>query len=332
MTWPETRISFWFSRPPICDIWPIHSQRNWISSSICSITMPSRIVKSTLQACALSGLSNFLAQVIRSHRSGVCTLLDIGLRAVHKAYQKFVQAPFILDIHDLLRFVTFSMIMCPFNVLWQSWLESRFPAYTDDLVLPGKEIQSPESDLSDRHGEAMVTMGNSASSKEKPLARRLNIRNTAFKFVLDQSVGAAVNVRILLFTATSLTAANKCNALDYSLHCWYRSPPRSRLGFCALRCANQILADDVCRPEAVACCKHRELHHVEEARATYAIWLCSWAVLGHLLVSDRWREGAMSEHNLFSRVDSAATTRLAGYRFIPMYSCEAASTTNFVLA
>ena len=87
-----------------------------------------------------------------------------------------------MDIIDLLRFVTFSMIMCPPNVIWQSFLEAQFPAYGNEFTTSEKE-----------------------RSKDKVLPKRLNIKNTATKFALDQTIGAAVNVRILLFVINYLT-------------------------------------------------------------------------------------------------------------------------------
>ena len=76
------------------------------------------------------------------------------------------------------------MIMCPPNVIWQSFLEAQFPAYGNELTTTPKEKEK---------------------SKDKVVPKRLNIKNTATKFALDQTIGAAVNVRILLFVINYLT-------------------------------------------------------------------------------------------------------------------------------
>jgi hypothetical protein len=65
----------------------------------------------------------------------------------------------------LIHFVLFNFLSCPPNVLWQEYLEEQFPAHTTDI--DGK--------------------------------KRLNKTNTAKKFALDQTLGAAVNT--LLFIA-----------------------------------------------------------------------------------------------------------------------------------
>ena len=77
------------------------------------------------------------------------------------------------------------MIMCPPNVIWQSFLEAQFPAYGNELITTSEKEKSKD--------------------KDKVLPKRLNIKNTATKFALDQTIGAAVNVRILLFVINYLT-------------------------------------------------------------------------------------------------------------------------------
>ncbi|KEQ59684.1 uncharacterized protein M437DRAFT_56475 [Aureobasidium melanogenum CBS 110374] len=114
------------------------------------------IVKATIQAAILSAISNTLAQLISCHRAG---------------------HGYTLDTNPLVTFVTFSLLSCPPNYLWQSWLESTFPGYTspDDAAVEKKIdpafAQPP------------------ASSRPKALS----IKNTAIKFALDQTLGAAVN-------------------------------------------------------------------------------------------------------------------------------------------
>ncbi len=100
--------------------------------------MTSVVINSTIQAAALAGLSNLLAQVIQAYRT---------------------HQPLSLDYRTLLQFVVFSLISTPPNVLWQEYLEEKFPANQID---------------------------------EKG-TKRLHKRNTVVKCVLDQTLGAIVN-------------------------------------------------------------------------------------------------------------------------------------------
>ena len=100
--------------------------------------MTSVVVNSTIQAAALAGLSNLLAQGIQAYRT---------------------DQPLSLDYGALLQFVVFSLIATPPNVLWQEYLEEKFPA-----------------DQIDEKG-----------------IKRLHKCNTAVKFVLDQTLGAIMN-------------------------------------------------------------------------------------------------------------------------------------------
>ncbi|KAI4733329.1 MFS general substrate transporter [Aureobasidium sp. EXF-12298] len=83
------------------------------------------IVKATIQAAILSAISNTLAQLISCHRAGHGYSLDTG---------------------PLVTFVTFSLLSCPPNYLWQSWLESTFPGYTspDDAGTVASIAQQPQ--------------------------------------------------------------------------------------------------------------------------------------------------------------------------------------------
>lgn len=65
----------------------------------------------TLQAAALGGFSNFLAQVLDSYRES---------------------KPFNLALTPLLHFIIFQLLSTPPNVLWQEFLEETFPGqYVD---------------------------------------------------------------------------------------------------------------------------------------------------------------------------------------------------------
>ncbi|KAI9654284.1 MAG: hypothetical protein M1831_005449 [Alyxoria varia] len=67
------------------------------------------IVKATLQATALSALSNVLAQILKAYRTG---------------------NHFHLDLAPIFQFALYTFLNTPPNVLWQQFLESQFPGYT----------------------------------------------------------------------------------------------------------------------------------------------------------------------------------------------------------
>lgn len=56
------------------------------------------------------------------------------------------QHGYSLDTGPLVTFVTFSLLSCPPNYLWQSWLESTFPGYTspDDAGTVASIAQQPQ--------------------------------------------------------------------------------------------------------------------------------------------------------------------------------------------
>jgi protein Mpv17 len=96
------------------------------------------MINSTLQAALLASLSNLMAQVIQAYRGG---------------------RPLSLEYGALVQFVVFSLISTPPNILWQEYLEERFPANHWDET------------------------GN----------KKLHKGNTTAKLVLDQTLGAIFN-------------------------------------------------------------------------------------------------------------------------------------------
>lgn len=124
------------------------------------------------------------------------------------------QSPFTLNIYDLLAFVVFALIASPPNYIWQTWLEATFPGYAKSLshlekealvdeVVAGRSTGMDTADVtlrarSEKESTAATgTSATTASSKMK-LRPRLNIRNTVYKFLLDQTVGAAVNTVLFI--------------------------------------------------------------------------------------------------------------------------------------
>ncbi|KAF2237827.1 hypothetical protein EV356DRAFT_509715 [Viridothelium virens] len=151
------------------------------------------IVNATLQAVVFSATSNIIAQALT-------------------AYQK--DKPFTLDTVALTQFVLFSILSTPPNFLWQEWLEDTFPGHTPDTtsapstkakqepkeitrvfttssgeVIEKKILSRPPSPSAAEETKRLSTI----ESRTNSPSSKLNIRNTACKFLLDQTVGALLN-------------------------------------------------------------------------------------------------------------------------------------------
>ena len=87
------------------------------------------------------------------------------------------QTAFTLDFIPVFRFVLFTILNCPPNVLWQEYLEHQFPRLTPELK---RDKVSKE--------DGAVSTG-----------RKLDVGNTVKKFLIDQTVGGSVNT--ILFIA-----------------------------------------------------------------------------------------------------------------------------------
>ncbi|KAL2002579.1 hypothetical protein VTN02DRAFT_6476 [Thermoascus thermophilus] len=124
------------------------------------------IVKATLQAALINAGSNVLAQGIKAYRD---------------------QRPFELDVQTLLQFTTCAVITSPLTFLWLENLEAAFPGFSDAKSKPKTE--------KDDGRESDEKKDNSAEGKP-----RLNVRNTVFKVVIDQTIGAAWNTVLFLTT------------------------------------------------------------------------------------------------------------------------------------
>ncbi|OAP57069.1 hypothetical protein AYL99_09182 [Fonsecaea erecta] len=110
--------------------------------------MVSHIITTTLQAACLSAVSNLAAQGIKAYRESL---------------------PFTVKLAPLAQFVVFTLISCPPNILWQEYLEYKFPGYTVAPISPSTTSSSPTADT------------------------QLHIPNTLRKFLFDQTLGAFVN-------------------------------------------------------------------------------------------------------------------------------------------
>lgn len=118
-----------------------------------------------------------------------------------------------------------------------------------------------------------------ASSRPKALS----IKNTAIKFALDQTLGAAVNNALFIVgiaflkgqsVETALSALQKVYAVRFD--CVRTYPTDSRAG---------LLSPSVRRPEALAPCVHHQLHTCA-SRTPYSLRRYHRCRLGCLLESD----------------------------------------------
>jgi hypothetical protein len=109
------------------------------------------LISPTVQAASLAGLSNLLAQGIKAYSTNHSIDDD----------SKPASGP-ALDYTSLLQFIVFSLLTTPPNVIWQEFLEDKFPTFVGDRL-----------NMQD--------------------VRSLHKGNTAAKFALDQTIGATVN-------------------------------------------------------------------------------------------------------------------------------------------
>jgi len=100
--------------------------------------------------------------------------------------------------------MTFALLACPPNVLWQSWLERTFPGYTVGTV-PGtideqtsKQIEEASKQISEKTAAATQTLEDEAvaaskqiSDKAAPVARALEEKAAPVTRVLEEKAAAA---------------------------------------------------------------------------------------------------------------------------------------------
>lgn len=124
------------------------------------------------------------------------------------------QTPYSIELRQLSVFVAYSIISCPPNYLWQSWLEASFPGYSESLTPREKEKLvdetvvgrstsiSPEKDSLRARDEKQAALTSASAPQPAKVKKQLSIRNTAVKFLLDQTVGSVVNtVMFIMGTA-----------------------------------------------------------------------------------------------------------------------------------
>lgn len=150
------------------------------------ITMDSPIIRATWQTALLNAISNILGQAVKSYQNNVSLprssplLLMSNMQLIIDAVQK----PFTIDTFTLITFILFSVLQCPPNFAWQTWLEKEFPSHTATTT-SSNTTDPPKSSTDDK-------------SPPEKTEKKLNLPNTAIKFILDQTLGAAVNTIIFI--------------------------------------------------------------------------------------------------------------------------------------
>lgn len=148
--------------------------------------------KAAYQAAGLAALSNLIAQGMTIRKQGVSLSVYRGLpvdrsRADEEEAERtfsdlcsdthtpHAQRPLSIDGIALLQFVLFAFLTTPPNYAWQVFLENSFPGYS----------------VSKREEKE-------ASSRKVQETKKLNVRNTAIKFFLDQLIGSTVNTIVFV--------------------------------------------------------------------------------------------------------------------------------------
>ncbi|KAF2149612.1 hypothetical protein K461DRAFT_231127 [Myriangium duriaei CBS 260.36] len=121
------------------------------------------LLRCTLQSVILASLSNILAQLLSAHQSS---------------------QPYSIDPLPLARYTTYSLLISPLNVAWQAWLEHTFPAYPPS---PSPSSSSPST-----------TSKSTRGTKDETAKGNFSYRNTAVKFLLDQTIGALFNTVLFI--------------------------------------------------------------------------------------------------------------------------------------
>ncbi|KAK7418942.1 hypothetical protein QQX98_003645 [Neonectria punicea] len=127
--------------------------------------MPSPIVAATLQAAALSTVSNLFAQVILARQE---------------------KRPLALDIFQLLRFVTLTLLTAPPNYHWQQYLERSFPAY------PLNSRVERLGDIEMRPHDDAPELKDGFPQRPGTPEPKLSLKNTLTKWFIDCITAGAI--------------------------------------------------------------------------------------------------------------------------------------------
>ncbi len=201
------------------------------------------IVKATVQAATLSATSNILAQALKSYRADVSRnppnheqlhpLARLSTAKFPLTKPHSHQRPLSLDPTQIFQFIIFALLNTPPNFLWQAFLEDTFPAYapttsrssaatdittdTDTgISLTATVKRSPTGGSPQIVFEKTSEVPLNASGEVVPNKagkKKLNIRNTAMKFALDQTVGALVNTVVFIAVMSAFRGVGRAQIM-----------------------------------------------------------------------------------------------------------------------
>ncbi|KIN04359.1 hypothetical protein OIDMADRAFT_17460 [Oidiodendron maius Zn] len=145
--------------------------------------MPSPIINNTIQAVILASTSCVIGQLISAYRR---------------------ETLFTIDLTRLTQFIIFAVLNSPPNFLWQTFLEQSFPSThlvpTSSALKAASENDEKKLD----HEEKTHTL----------LEPKLSISNTIMKFLLDQTIGAALNTLLFSLVFAGFQGANFAQAVQ----------------------------------------------------------------------------------------------------------------------
>ncbi|GJN67568.1 hypothetical protein PLICBS_001595 [Purpureocillium lilacinum] len=141
------------------------------------------IFNATLQAALLGAVSNVLAQLITANRN---------------------KTEMAIDWIPVFQFLLYSVVNTPPNFLWQELLESVFPSHPSSGAKP-KATQA--SKARDEGKEKKQQKKSQQQKQQKDDEPPLSLRNTLAKFLLDNTLGAAVNTLLFSTFIHALRAA-----------------------------------------------------------------------------------------------------------------------------
>ncbi|KJK64349.1 Mpv17 / PMP22 family protein [Aspergillus parasiticus SU-1] len=98
-------------------------------------------------------------------------LINAGSNILAQSIQSYRdEKPFELDLQTLFQFTTCAFVMSPMTFLWLEGLESALPGHTSEEPAATKS---------------------KAKKADRPKQKKLNVKNTVAKVVIDQVVGGA---------------------------------------------------------------------------------------------------------------------------------------------
>ncbi|KAJ3528814.1 hypothetical protein NM208_g10036 [Fusarium decemcellulare] len=144
--------------------------------------MPSPIVAATLQAAGLSTVSNLLAQLIEARQQ------NVSISSPRECLP--AARPVSLDIVQLLRFVTLTLMTAPPNYHWQQFLERTFPAYPSGR--PQERLGDIEMTPADDAPELKEGYEERMEQVNRDRDPKFSMRNTLTKWFVDCITAGAI--------------------------------------------------------------------------------------------------------------------------------------------